>query len=153
MVAPLDGDTIPISDFPDPVFSQGLLGIGIGFMPTGDLLVAPAPGRIVRIIPGGHALVMKTDEGLDLLLHIGLDTVDLEGQGFEALIGNDEHVELGQRLIKFDKEIISQAGKKLHSALIVTNKEVIQEYEVAGPGRVIVGKTPVFVVRARNPSA
>lgn len=147
MKAPLDGDTIPLEDFPDPVFAQGLLGIGVGFMPTSDVLLAPASGEVVSVFPGGHAVLMKTGTGLELLLHIGLDTVDMDGQGFEPVIKDQEHVEQGQPLIKFDREKIRQAGKPLHTALVVTNKEIIKEYALAGPGQVSAGRTPVFVVR------
>ena len=123
LLAPLDGDVLDLADFPDPVFADGLLGKGVGFMPRGNTLVAPAAGEIVKVFPGGHALVMKTSHGLELLLHIGLDTVDLKGEGFEQLCGEGEQVKPGQALIKFDADMIKAAGKELHSALVVTNRK------------------------------
>lgn len=147
MVAPLDGEIIPLAEFPDQVFASGMLGIGVGFMPQGTELVAPAAGQVVSIFPGGHALLIQTPEGLELLLHIGLDTVDLNGKGFETLCQEGDSVKPGQPLIKFDSQVITHAGKQLHTALIVTNKEVIGEYGLAEAGKVVAGQTPVFALR------
>lgn len=150
LVAPVNGDIIPLQDFPDPVFSQGMLGTGIGFMPQGEVVVAPSAAQVVSVFPGGHALVMKTDEGLELLVHIGLDTVDLNGQGFAPMLIEGERVEQGQALIKFDLETIKKAGKELHTALIVTNKEIIEDFSLAQGGQAIAGETPVMAVKPKK---
>lgn len=152
LLAPLDGDVLDLADFPDPVFADGLLGKGVGFMPRGNTLVAPAAGEIVKVFPGGHALVMKTSHGLELLLHIGLDTVDLKGEGFEQLCGEGEQVKPGQALIKFDADVIKAAGKELHSALVVTNQEILAEATGVAEGKVTRGKDVVCVVQ-KNPAA
>ena len=149
LTAPLDGEIIPLEDFPDPVFAQGMLGIGIGFTPTGKVLVAPCEGEVVKIFPGGHALLMKTQEGLELLLHIGLDTVDLQGKGFEQLCADGQIVRRGQSLVNFDREIIQAAGKTMHSALVVTNKEVVKAATGLTKGKVIRGKDPVFIIQTK----
>ncbi|MTI96846.1 MAG: hypothetical protein FH749_15455 [Firmicutes bacterium] len=145
--APLDGEIIPLGEFPDPVFAQGMLGEGVGFMPSGNLLVAPAAGEIVKVFPGGHALVMRTEDGLELLLHIGLDTVDLEGTGFETICVDAQNVVAGDALIRFDRKLIAEAGKQLHSALIVTNKEQIGEIQGVSSGKAVRGRTVVSVIR------
>lgn len=147
LLAPMDGDVLDLASFPDPVFADGLLGVGVGFMPRGDTLVAPAAGKIIKVFPGGHALVMKTPEGLELLLHIGLDTVDLAGKGFQVLCQDGQEVQPGEALIKFDTDIIREAGQELHSALVVTNKEVVAESAGAREGRVSRGRDVVFTVQ------
>lgn len=121
-MASVAGEVLLLEEFPDAVFAQGLLGIGVGFMPQEDTLVSPIAAEVVSIFPGGHALVMKSTEGLELLLHIGPDTVDLNGKGFTTLAKNGDWVEVGQPLVIFDRQVISGAGKELHTALIVTNK-------------------------------
>lgn len=146
LLAPLDGKVIPLEQFPDPVFAQGLLGVGIGFMPSGDTLIAPAAGEIVQVFPGGHALMMKTPEGLELLLHIGLDTVELEGKGFKELCKPGQQVRAGDTMVKFAPEIIKAAGKELHSALIVTNKDCIISSTSLEKGKVTRGD-PVYIVQ------
>lgn len=149
LVAPFDGEIIPLSQFPDPVFADGLVGVGVGFMPTGSILAAPCAGEIVKIFPGAHALVMKTQDGLELLLHIGLDTVDLEGDGFQQVCQNGQHVQPGEALIKFDTGKIKGAGKELHSALVITNKEVVKSCTGLAKGRVSRGNDIVCIVQTR----
>ncbi|MTI94771.1 MAG: PTS glucose transporter subunit IIA [Firmicutes bacterium] len=150
LMAPLDGDVVSLTDFPDHIFASGMLGVGIGFMPTGNLLVAPAAGKIHKVLPGNHALVLRTWEGLDLLLHLGLDTVDMDGAGFEPLCAEGQEVESGQPLIRFDSETILAAGKHMHTALIVTNKEAVAEYKVLATGTVELGVTPVLSFRIQK---
>lgn len=149
LAAPLDGEIIPLEQFPDPVFSQGLVGIGIGFMPSGNVLAAPAAGEIVKVFPGAHALMMKTPEGLELLLHIGLDTVELEGKGFEQICRDGQQVQPGEILVKFDPEKIRTAGKELHSALVVTNKDCIISSTLQDKGKVSRGDA-VYIVQTSN---
>jgi PTS system D-glucosamine-specific IIC component len=150
MLSPLDGEIIPLAQLPDPVFAQGLVGVGVGFMPSGSVLTAPVAGEIAKVFPGAHALVMKTPEGLEILLHLGLDTVELGGKGFVQLCQEGQMVRPGEELVKFDSQVIRGAGKELYSALVVTNQEVLLEYTVLAQGRVSRGKDPVFVLRVRE---
>ena len=148
--SPFDGELLSLSDFPDPVFAQGMLGVGVGFMPSGNTVVAPCDGQVVKVFPGGHALLIQETNGLELLVHIGLDTVDLEGRGFEVLCGDGSQVQSGQMLVKFDKETITTAGKTMHSALVVTNKEMMGSYSSAVIGKVARGRSAVMVVETKN---
>ncbi|MBT9154638.1 MAG: PTS system N-acetylglucosamine-specific EIICBA component [Firmicutes bacterium] len=147
LVAPLDGDIIPLDEFPDEVFAKNMLGIGVGILPSGNSLVAPTTAVVAKIFPGGHAVVLKTPTGLEILLHLGLDTVSLQGHGFLVLCQAGETVQEGQPLVKFDKEIITAAGRKLHSALVILNTEVVLEHQEAPSGQVGRGRSPVMVVR------
>lgn len=140
LLAPVDGQLVSLKDFPDPVFAQEMVGIGVGLMPTGSTIIAPTAGEIIRVFPGGHALVMKADSGLELLLHIGLDTVDLGGRGFEVICADGQRVEAGQELIRFDKETITREGKELHTALIITNKEVVEAMAITETTKISAGK-------------
>lgn len=145
LAAPVDGQVLSLESFPDPVFAQGLLGIGVGFMPDGDVLVAPVAAEVVRIFPGGNALVLMSQD-LELLLHIGLDTVDLNGRGFTTLVREGDWVKHGQPLVKFDPRAISEAGKELHTALVVTNQEAVEDYALAQGGLARAGQTVVLAV-------
>jgi len=147
LLSPLDGDIIPLKDFPDEVFAKGMLGVGLGLLPSGGLLVAPTAGAVSKIFPGGHALVLTTATGLEILLHLGLDTVALEGQGFEVLCAVGGTVTPGQPLVKFDKEVILKAGKSLHSAMVILSSDLVLEHEEAPAGTVFRGRSPAMVVR------
>ena len=151
LLAPMDGEILPLEQFPDPVFAQGMLGIGVA-LPSGGTLVAPAAGEIVKVFPGGHALVMKTPQGLELLLHIGLDTVDLEGEGFEPVCASGQQVWPGDTLVKFDREKIKAAGKELHSALMVTNKECILSFTGLETGKITRGDAALIVQIGDGPT-
>jgi len=146
LLAPQDGEIIPLNDFPDDVFAKGMLGVGLGLLPSGGVLVAPAAGTISKIFPGGHALVLTTTGGLEVLLHIGLDTVSLEGRGFEVLCAVNEVVELGKPLVRFDQKTILAAGKSLHTAMVVLSGDLVLEYAEAPAGTVIRGRSIAMVV-------
>lgn len=150
LVAPVDGDVMPLTEFPDPVFAEGMLGLGVGFMPSGKTVVAPCSGQVAKVFPGGHAVLIKGEKGLELLVHIGLDTVDLAGRGFEVICADGQQVEPGQPLVKFDREVIAEAGKKLHTALVITNKEVVASHSALEKGRVSKGKTVVMTAEVKG---
>lgn len=146
LVAPVDGEIVPLVEFPDPVFAEGMIGTGVGFMPRGNIVVAPCDGQVVKVFPGGHAVLIKGGNGLELLVHIGLDTVDLQGKGFEVICADGQAVEQGRPLVKFERDVILSQGKTLHTALVVTNKEAIARHTVLSKGRVSRGKDTVMAI-------
>ncbi|MEB0182394.1 PTS glucose transporter subunit IIA, partial [Pseudomonas sp. CCC3.2] len=105
--APLSGPVIALSQVPDPVFASGALGDGIAIDPTNDCLCAPCPGVIVHIARTLHAVTLRADNGAEFLLHIGLDTVALAGDGFTALVEEGSRVSEGQALLRFDLDRIA----------------------------------------------
>ena len=106
LISPLAGWVLPIEDIPDPVFAQRMAGDGVGIDPTGNVLHAPCAGRVTPIAGASHALSLRTSEGGDILLHVGIDTVALAGAGFEWLVSAGEQVEAGQPLLRFDLDLI-----------------------------------------------
>jgi len=149
LLAPLDGEIIPLREIPDLVFAQEMLGMGVGILPSGNTLVAPTLGRVVKVFPGGHAVVLRTPQGLELLLHIGIDTVSLGGSGFTILCAEGAEVTPGQPLVRFDRDIITSAGKKMHSVMTIMNKELVSEYQAATSGKVTRGKSIVLVAKRK----
>lgn len=121
--APLSGAVIPLEDVPDPVFSSGMLGKGIGIEPERGMLLAPADGQITLIAKTKHAIGLTTSDGAELLLHIGLDTVDMRGEGFLSLVSPGEHVSLGQKLMRFDLDKIRESGHSATVLVVVTNAD------------------------------
>ena len=119
--SPLTGKVVPMTDVQDEVFASGALGKGIAIEPTIGELRAPASGVISTIFPTGHAVGLTTDNGAEILMHIGMDTVELNGEGFEKLVAQGDKVKAGDLLVKFDIEAIKAAGKPVITPIVVTN--------------------------------
>ncbi|ANU24252.1 N-acetylglucosamine-specific PTS transporter subunit IIBC [Planococcus donghaensis] len=118
---PIQGDIIPLSEVPDEVFAKGMMGQGFAIVPTGNILYSPVDGRVVSVFPTKHAIGIKTDTGVDLLIHVGLDTVKLKGQGFEALVEQDTLVQRGDALLKLDLEFLKANAPSIATPVIFTN--------------------------------
>ena len=134
--SPLTGEIVPLTEVKDEVFASGAMGKGVAINPTIGEVVAPASGVVQMVFPTGHAIGLVTDDGAEILIHIGMDTVQLDGKGFETLVKKDEHVTEGQTLIKFDIDVIKNAGLEIITPVIVTNSKVYHEVEVKASGSV-----------------
>lgn len=121
--SPLSGKVLPLSDVPDKVFSSGAMGKGIAIDPEKGELSAPADGEITTIFPTGHAVGLTTKDGIEILMHIGMDTVELEGQGFETFVKQGDQVKAGDLLVRFDIEAIKAAGYSVVTPIVITNTE------------------------------
>lgn len=126
---PCAGQVVPITDVPDPVFSQGIVGEGFAVVPettTGIFQVcAPANGTIVSIFPTLHAFAMKTEQGLELLVHVGLDTVSLQGQGFTSMVARGDTVSAGDVILRVDASVLTDHGCSLITPVVATNKKQV----------------------------
>ncbi|WP_312601034.1 phosphoenolpyruvate--protein phosphotransferase [Pseudomonas luteola] len=123
LTAPLAGPLLALTDVPDPVFSEGLMGLGIAIDPLEGQLFAPCAGQIVQIARSAHAITLRHDEGFEVLMHVGLDTVQLKGQGFELDVREGDRVNAGQLLLHFDLDTVAQSARSLISMMTVTNAE------------------------------
>lgn len=121
VAAPFKGKPVSLEDVPDEVFATKMMGDGIGFIPQSNVVVAPFNGKVKTIFPTKHAIGLESDEGLEMLIHIGVDTVKLNGQGFETLVEVDQVIELGQPLINIDLEYIENHASSIVTPLIFTN--------------------------------
>ncbi|KJK18541.1 phosphoenolpyruvate--protein phosphotransferase [Pseudomonas sp. 2(2015)] len=119
--APLEGPLLPLDQVPDPVFAGGTLGNGIAIDPLNDCLQAPCAGTVIHLAKTLHALTLRADNGAEILMHIGLDTVQLQGRGFDALVANGERVERGQPLIRFDLDLVAQHCTSLITVMILSD--------------------------------
>lgn len=126
LTAPISGVLVPLDDVPDEAFAQRLVGDGVSIDPISDVLLAPCPGTVSFIHPSRHALTVTTPAGVDILLHIGLDTVALRGEGFTVLVGQGQTVERGQELIRFDLPLVAARAASLLTQMVVTNQEAIK---------------------------
>lgn len=122
---PVAGTSIPLAEVEDPVFSQGMMGEGVGIRPSEGKLYAPADGTIAAVFPTGHAVGMQTEDGMELLLHIGIDTVEMKGEGFKAMVEQRAKVKKGDLLVEFDCAAIEAAGFKTTTMVLVSNAAMI----------------------------
>ncbi|HEY0802656.1 MAG TPA: phosphoenolpyruvate--protein phosphotransferase [Steroidobacteraceae bacterium] len=121
LLAPFDGWCAPLDEVPDPVFAGRLLGDGLAVDPTSGSVIAPCAGQIMTLPDSGHALTLRSPQGIDVLIHIGIDTVQLGGRGFEARVKPGASVRAGDELIRFDLDIVARGAKSLMSPIVVTS--------------------------------
>lgn len=140
IASPMKGQVLKLCDIKDEAFASGILGKGAAILPEEGRVYAPADGEITALFPTLHALGMKTAEGAELLIHIGLDTVQLNGEGFEAHIQNGDRVKKGQLLISFDKALLEGKGYCLETPVLVTNSDDYLEVLETASGSILPGE-------------
>ncbi|WP_205990742.1 PTS glucose transporter subunit IIA, partial [Paraburkholderia sp. Ac-20336] len=150
LLAPLTGPVVPLENVPDPVFSGGMFGDGIGIDPLEGRLVAPCDGVVTHLARTGHAVTLASAEGAEILLHIGIDTVGLNGKGFAPMVEQGAHVHAGDVLIEFDQDQIALNAPSLVSVIAIANSDAFEVIERAPAGPVKAGETPLLVLRARD---
>jgi glucose-specific phosphotransferase system IIA component len=150
--SPIQGRMIPLDEVPDPIFAKGIVGNGVAFIPDRGELVSPVAGRIMLVYPSMHALGITTAEGLEILLHIGIDTANLQGKWFTAHVKEGDQVTAGQLLIKFNLQKVKQFGKSLATPMIITNQDRVKSWSFAPFKAVKKGQNSVMsVVLKENP--
>lgn len=126
VTSPLSGEVRELATATDPVFSQGIMGQGVIIEPSEGVLTAPFDGIVSAFFPTKHAIGLISDAGVEILMHIGMDTVKLDGKGFEAFVSQGDHVTQGQRLLTFDIDLIKSQGLIVETPVIVTNQDSYQ---------------------------
>lgn len=127
--AHMEGKCVSIKEVPDPTFGEEILGKGIAIVPKDGHVYAPADGTISTVFPTGHAVGLTTADGAEILIHIGLDTVELKGEPFEIKVSNEQSVKKGDLLIVADLEKIKAAGKDVITPLVICNSDAYSGVE------------------------
>ena len=120
-IMPIEGEIIPIHEVPDQVFSQKIMGDGFAIVPSKGSVVSPVDGEIINIFPTKHALGLKSKQGYEILIHVGMDTVNLKGEGFTVLVKEGEQITKGQEILKFDLDFIKKSAPSTVTPIIFTN--------------------------------
>lgn len=121
--APINGEVIPLDQVPDPVFSQKMMGEGIAIMPSGGKVHAPIDGTVVLVADTKHAIGLKANDGTEILIHIGLETVNLKGEGFTTLVKTGDKITVGQPLVEVDWTYIGEHATSIITPIIITNSD------------------------------
>jgi sugar PTS system EIIA component len=135
ILQPLEGEVVPLDVVPDPVFSQKMIGDGFAINPTNGSVVSPVDGEIISVFPTKHAVSIKSKGGREILIHVGLETVSLNGEGFTAFVSDGQSVQKGQKLLEADFQSIKDKVPSIITPVIFTNlaeneKVVIEGQEV-----------------------
>ncbi|KAA0016232.1 phosphoenolpyruvate--protein phosphotransferase [Salinicola corii] len=137
LCAPLRGVVVPLGEVPDPAFAEGALGPGVAIDPLDETLHAPFDGEVIQCARTAHALTLRDDHGHEWLLHIGIDTVDLGGEGFELLVATGDRVSVGDPLCRFDVDGLSRRAKALVTPIVVTNASDLALETLVKPGTIV----------------
>lgn len=140
LVSPLNGDVKPLSEIKDEVFSSGAMGQGVAIEPSEGVLHAPADGKIALVFPTGHAVGINTTDGAEVLMHIGMDTVNLQGKGFKTLVQKGQEVKAGDPLVEFNIKEIKAASYEVATPVVVTNSKKYESINQVANGTVEVGQ-------------
>ena len=142
----MSGEIVKLEDVPDPVFAGKMIGDGLAIDPVDGEVFAPCAGKVVQVFPTKHALGIHTKEGVDVLIHIGIDTVGLKGQGFKAFISEGDDVRMGDKLLEVDLEYIKENAKSTITPVLITNMDKVQDISF-GEGRVASKKDVLMELR------
>ena len=150
-ISPLQGRMIPLTEVPDSIFASKLVGNGVAFFPEKGELVSPVAGKIMHIYPSMHALGIVTEEGLEILLHIGINTSNLPAKCFTSYVKEGDTVEAGQLLIKFNLNRVKKYALSLATPMIITNPDLVKSWSFAPFKTVKKGQKSVMSVVIKNP--
>lgn len=143
IISPFDGEAMDLTFVPDPIFAQKMVGDGMAIIPNGNVAVAPVSGILTKVFPGGHAFVISTLTGADILVHIGLDTVELKGRGFTIITDEGLAIQAGTPVVHFNRSEIEQLGKSLICPIISIGEGTIIRRHA---GTVRAGESELFVI-------
>ncbi len=142
----MSGEVVPLAEVPDQVFSQKMMGDGFAVMPTDGTVVSPVDGKIINVFPTKHAIGIQSAGGHEILIHVGIDTVKLNGQGFEALVKEGDEVKKGQPILRVDLDYVKQNAPSIVTPVIFTNLKAGETVHVNKQGPVARGEDAVVTL-------
>ena len=143
MVSPQTGRITSVREIPDEVFSEKILGDGAAIVPEENIIVSPVDGQIVQLADAGHVYCIKSDDGLDILIHVGVDTIGMRGKGFKYFVKVGQKVKAGEPIGEADINLIKEYGYSTYTAILVTNMSEVKEIEYI-PGNAQAGITNII---------
>ncbi len=147
LVAPVTGDVVALDQVPDEAFASKAVGDGVAIRPTDKTVVAPADGTVVKIFNTNHAFCLETDKGAEIVVHMGIDTVALNGQGFKRLVEEGTEVKMGQPILEMDLEYLNANARSMISPVVVSNTDDYAGLTAFATGQVVAGQTPLFEIQ------
>ena len=144
IIAPLSGKVVELDEVPDPTFSQKMMGDGLAIEPTDGKVVSPVDGEIVQFFHTKHAIGIKSLTGAEILIHVGLETVTMNGEGFEGHVKEGDKVRKGDLLITFDIDLIKEKAASTITPIVITNGEIVEQMEKKVTNSAVKGETEII---------
>ena len=143
--SPANGNLVDLTEVPDPVFSERLVGDGVAIEPTSNVFFAPVAGVITTVFPTKHVIAITTSGGIELMVHVGIDTVNLNGAGFELFVSEGQKVKVGDKLLEVELDYLKSRVKSLISPIVIINLEKVKKINKSA-GAAIAKETDIFTV-------
>ena len=150
LLAVADGKAVPLSSVPDEAFSSGILGIGIAVEPTAGTIYSPIDGVVESITETGHAYSIQSSDGLDVLVHVGIDTVELKGDGFLPMVSEGDRIKAGEVLARVDLDAVRSAGHPTVIPILITNPQEVESIQQTSDASVTGGKSVILEYRPKS---
>ncbi|MCA1319067.1 PTS glucose transporter subunit IIA [Bacillus tianshenii] len=148
--APLSGKVTELTEVPDPTFSQKMMGDGLAIIPTEGEVVSPVDGEIVQFFHTKHAIGIRSVTGAEILIHVGLETVSMNGEGFQGHVSEGDKVKAGDRLISFDLNLINEKAASTITPIVITNGEVVESLDKKLTDNAVKGQTELFHLKVKS---
>ncbi|UAL48964.1 PTS glucose transporter subunit IIA [Sutcliffiella horikoshii] len=150
VLAPLSGRVAELSEVPDPTFSQKMMGDGLAIVPTEGEVVSPVDGEIVQFFHTKHAIGIRSLSGAEILIHVGLETVSMNGEGFEGHVKEGDKVKAGDKLITFNIDLIKEKAADIITPIVITNGENVESLDKKSMADAVKGQTELFQLKMKN---
>ncbi|WP_078381105.1 PTS sugar transporter subunit IIA [Sutcliffiella halmapala] len=150
ILAPISGKVTELEAVPDPTFSQKMMGDGLAIIPTEGVVVSPVDGEIVQFFHTKHAIGIRSKTGAEILIHVGLETVAMNGEGFEGHVKEGDKVKAGDKLISFDINLINEKASSTITPIIITNGEIVESLEKKLTDNAVKGQTELFRLKVKS---
>ncbi|PJX44246.1 MULTISPECIES: PTS N-acetyl glucosamine transporter subunit IIABC [unclassified Klebsiella] len=149
LVSPITGDVVALEQVPDEAFASKAVGDGIAVKPTSNIVVAPAAGSVVKIFNTNHAFCLETNNGAEIVVHMGIDTVALEGKGFKRLVEEGTDVKAGEPILEMDLDFLNANARSMISPVVCSNSDDYSALVILASGKVVAGQTPLYEIKGK----
>ena len=149
LVSPITGDVVALEQVPDEAFASKAVGDGIAVKPTSNIVVAPAAGAVVKIFNTNHAFCLETNNGAEIVVHMGIDTVALEGKGFKRLVEEGTDVKAGEPILEMDLDFLNANARSMISPVVCSNSDDYSALVILASGKVVAGQTPLYEIKGK----
>ncbi|EIV7982601.1 PTS N-acetyl glucosamine transporter subunit IIABC [Klebsiella pneumoniae] len=149
LVSPITGDVVALEQVPDEAFASKAVGDGIAVKPTSNIVVAPAAGTVVKIFNTNHAFCLETNNGAEIVVHMGIDTVALEGKGFKRLVEEGTDVKAGEPILEMGLDFLNANARSMISPVVCSNSDDYSALVILASGKVVAGQTPLYEIKGK----